>query len=659
MKRLLYISTVSMILVSYLMVMGGCSGSGKGGSEGGGSGTTVVSGKVTLSSSILSKPGLLLAQKQSLSLLGGALGKTSGISAMKTLQSGVNEKLNTAFYASTFSGATVDMYDADHPGWLFPIATGTTASDGSYTLSNMTNAAKNSDAKYRDGDSIPAGNYTLVAYSGFGLGQKPIVAVQTIVKNFDGAIPNVDFEILPSDVSPTVSYMFGASKSSDGTEIWGGANTILPANAAIQITFSMPMWRDNISSGISIDPPVLGKWSLSADWLTATFYLDPGTQMVPDQVYTVTVRGDDSDPALARATNVYGNPVKNTATGTFKAGAADSISPTVQWNSPTVIQMGELVDVTQAFRIESNEMLDVNGISLRGSPSIGVKPGVLFLGKNASGLYVYEFMLGEPLILDTSYSLTVSGGKDLSGHIMNTLTGSIRTNDAAHTPGIDPLASQEIQNMQAQVKSVFGRWVRAMNDRNLAQWQNVMSGEFYLEYDSSRGISGSTDLNRDGRFSLGEFSEMLYRQAFPQWDYCGSTISGTISPAAGDFINVVPLTMTSDFEFKLNAVSNLNAPMCTQASPRDSFYATVKYKNGSWKIVRASEGIDTRDKSINKPSLITAKLYQETWPLLSPCRDHRRRDHDENTERNGSERDHFLGCRSWGDLLCPDNFRRT
>jgi hypothetical protein len=168
--------------------------------------------------------------------------KPSNSITAKPYQQGLNNELNFAFYAPSFIGATVDMYDADHPEWLYPVATGTTASDGSYTLSSMANAAKNQGATYEDGDSIPAGSYTLVAYSGFGLGQKPTVAVQSIVKNFEGTIVNVDFEILPSDVAPAVIYMFGASKLIDdhGNDTWGNTSTPYPANAAIQVTFSMP-----------------------------------------------------------------------------------------------------------------------------------------------------------------------------------------------------------------------------------------------------------------------------------------------------------------------------------------------------------------------------------------------------------------------------------
>ncbi len=617
MKRRFGSSLWFMGLLAVLVAVAGCSGGGTGGDSTGGTGTTVVSGKVTLSSTVLGKPQLMRKVSEQARLQRFSMRGDDQLAPLPDLDALM--KLNQPLFQTAMANASVDMYDADHPEWLYPVASGSTDSNGDYTLSSMTNASRNPGATYIDGSAIPAGNYTLVAYSGFGLGQKPTVAVQSIVKNFDGQIQNVNFEVLPSDVAPEVIYMFGVKKNTDGTERWGhsasGVNASIPANSAIQLSFSMPMWRDSLAAGITISPSLSGRWSLSADWLTATYYLNPNVQMVPGQVYTVTINGDDKDSAVPRALNVYGNALKTTAVGKFRAAAADTIGPTVQWNSPTVIEMGGTVDVTQSFRIESNKPLDVNGINLRGTPSIGVKPGVLFLGKGANGLYVYEFLLGEPLKLDTSYSLVVTGGRDLAGHAINNLTGSIRTKDAANTPGIDPAASAAIQNLQAQVKAVFGKWARSANDRNIAQWQSVMSGDFYLEYDvASRGIDSTWDLNRDGRYSLGEFSRQLVTYNFPQWEYCGSTITGIISPQAGTYINVVPLTETADFEFKLTASNQVNLSRCFDAAPRESLYMTLKFKNGAWKIVHGSIGIDTRDKSITKPNLINVKLEQDAFP---------------------------------------------
>ncbi len=615
MKKQAFFIIILNIILSFSLTLSGCSGKGIGGILGfGGGGSTVVSGRVSLSGS-MGKPLAMNMMRKAAAQLGSP-NKTSARAAKPPL-TGVLSKMNALSYQQTFDFATVDMYDADHPEWLYPVASGTTDSSGYYTLSTLVNSSKNG-ASYTDGNPIPAGNYTLVAYSGFGLGQKPLVAVQSIVKSFSGGENKVYFEILDSDAAPSVVYMFGAKGQRDETGImsWGGSKVSLPANSAIPITFSMPMWRDNLKSGIKIEPPVQGKWALSADWLTATYYLDPGTTLVSGQTYTITIYGEDQ-AGQPQVTNVYGNGLKETAIGSFRAGDADSIAPTIQWNSPTVVEMGQLVNVTQSFRVESNELLDVNGITLSGTGrgpdgntyTMGAKPGVLYLGQNSSKLYVYEFMLGEPLVLSTEYTISVNGGKDLSGHVMNTLSGSITTKSIED--GIDPNASLDVKMIQAQVKSVFGKWTRAMSDRNISQWQSAMTGDFYMDYDASRGIDSTNDVNRDGRYSLNEFSTMLIHDIFPQWEFCQTKITGLIPD--GKYINYNPLTGTADFEFKLLGDSVITATMCGQAAPKDTFYATVKFSNGAWRIISASVNVDTRNRVLVNPSLLNRKLNEAAF----------------------------------------------
>ena len=357
------------------------------------------------------------------------------------------------------------------------------------------------------------------------------------------------------------------------------------------------MTRDYLSA-ISIESPdggtvPTGKWTLSADWLTASFYFDEGQMMTAGKTYKIMIYGDDDTTNHTKVVNVYGNPIAETSTCTFIAQTEDTVAPIVEWNRPTESEMSGLVDVTQPFRIESNELLDVNSLSLQSNtePGIGVKPGVLFLGKDENGKYIYEFDLGEPLQLNTYYSVTVDGGKDLAGHAMTALTGSITTYGAADTPGIDPYADSETQNLQAAVKAVFGKWVRAMSDRNLAQFQNMMSGEFYLEYDASNGMDSSHDINRDGRYSFSEFSSFM-EQNFNTWAYCGTTITGSISPTDGTSINIYALydPPQADFDFKLSASNTSNSQKCSEAAPKETLYATLQYRNATWKIVRASIG---------------------------------------------------------------------
>jgi len=592
------------LLLSLLFGAGfALTGCGGGGGGGGGSATptptpdpdpvvetTSISGKVNLSSTS-SKPvsklkTMLTAPKGKVGSKGYLAGHDAG------------SRLHAAEPKLSLTLATVYLYDSNHPEWLDPIAAALTDSSGNFTLDELINASNNDNA-YTDGDSIPAGNYTMIA-SKFdpGTGQN-LVAVQTIVNEFSGTVSGTELTAQPSDVSPEVQTMFGVKKNTDGTETWGSTDITLSKNAAIQVTFSMAMARESIVSGISISPAVDGKWAVSSDWLSATFYLADGASLTGGQTYTITVEGGTDNAVAVR--NVYGNPLETTAVGTFAVtDQADTQAPTAQMVSPTVAEIAAPIDVITPIRVGSNEPLDVNNLLLSRTadtdPSFGVKPGVMFVGKNDDGLYVYEFLLGDPLKLDTTYNATVSGGTDLAGNVMNPLTVSFST--VAATEGIDANADAVTKSAQADVKDVFGKWVRAMNDRNLAQLQSLMSGDFVMEYDTGADGIDSMDVNRDGRYSMKEFSDLL-ANAFTQWEYCGTAITGTVVG------NININASLADFQFTLDFVADKSTQDCKESGPDDAFYLVLEKINGAWQILRASEGIDTRDRTFDKRTLIS------------------------------------------------------
>lgn len=605
--------------VCLALLLAGCSSGGGGsGDTGGGTAasTTTVSGKVTLSSTLTAKPTMNKA------MLGAPLGKPgSKVYAASKSKSSQSTVLSSALFApvlnaTAFSNGTVYLYNSDHPEWLSPVASSPTGADGSYSMTKLENAASNNNA-YTDGAAIPSGNYTLLAFKsgGFdpilGATTTALVAVQTVVNKFEGTVTIPDMVAQESTALPTVSAMFGVKQNTDGTQTWGSPATNMPANAAIQVNFSAAMSRGSLTNGITISPAVSGKWSLSADWTTATFYPDAGVTLAAGTVYTITVKGSDTNPTNAVA-NVYGNALAKTAKGTFTATAVDTVAPTAIFVSPTTAQLANPVDVTVPIRIGSNKQLDVNGLTLVGNvagvSSLGAKPGVLYVGYDAaSSFYVYEFVLGSPLQLGTTYDLAVSGGKGLNGLAMNTLNASLVTANAAATTGVDATATVATQSAQASVKDVLGKWIRAFSDRNITQLQSVMSGDFYFEDPKTDPAS---DVNRDGRLSLAEFSNMLTTQAFPNWEFCGTTITGDVVGT----INVVG--DVADFEFKMVASTTNTSQQCVGSLPVDSFYATVQNLNGAWTIVRASVGIDTRTQTVSFPNLIdTLSMSQGGAPI--------------------------------------------
>ncbi|MDT8317767.1 MAG: Ig-like domain-containing protein [bacterium] len=650
-KRQMNIISTASKFAFIMLFLGACSGGSSGGVTGGIGGasgpTTKISGKVSLSSAatggVLSKPvfykadGLLMAPK-------GKPGSTSYNKSVEEIsplwkvlyETGIKTKGGIA-------DGMVYLYDAKHPEWLCPVASAETDSTGSYTLSVLKNASCNGDA-YVDGNLIPASNYTLLAYKPAGydpvntIMTDDLIAIQSVIKRYAGDVSGVDLVAQESDATPAVRAMFGISKNRDGTQTWGGSNvTGVDTNVAIQITFNMAISRSSIENAITIDPAVSGgHWAISADWLSATYYYG-SEKLKPNTTYTVTVYGEDTSDTPIK--NVYGNPLPNTSIGSFTTSpdvVTADFAPTVRIKDP--INPID-VEVTSPIRIESNKPLDINGLLLASEPSMGTQPGVIYVGKDDTASsqfkYVYEFVLGSPLKLDTSYTINVSGGKDLAGRLMNEEYHSFKTRNAATSSGINASASTFIQTVQAEVLATFGRWIRAMDDRDMAQLQSVTAGDFFMEYDVSQDYDPD-DINRDGRLSSREFASMM-DNAFLFWDGCDTTITGDILP--GKYVNVGIYQsdasgvvvfksissldgvneedLVANFAFTIGGSSAKTDQECVDSAPKDTLYVTARKINDVWMIFRASIGIDTSAKEGSFHELFTSRMLENDTVIPS------------------------------------------
>jgi len=382
-----------LLILSLMVFLTACGGGGGGGNSTPGdttpSGTTTVSGKVQLSSTAALSP-----------------------SKFAAIASG-----------SVLTDATVELYDADRPEWLYPVAitlTGTGANAGVYTLGELAHSADNGGS-YTDHDLIPTGNYTIIAYK-VVLGVGTYIAVQPYVKKFDGAITGNDLIAQDKGTQPAVLSMFGLPKNSDGT--YGSNTTPLAMNAAIQVTFNTAMARLTVLSDISIknsqNVDVQGSWKVSADLLSATFY--PTNNLTEGTVYTVTVG--------TGAKNLYGTAIAAIVTGKFKTVAQDT-TPADAIKYMPVLKTN--VPITTPIQIAADKPLDLNTFTITSSPSIGDKPAVLFAGKGSTAYpYVYEIVPAGLLQLNTDYAITVSGAKDIVGLTLTTFTFNFKT-EAVHT----------------------------------------------------------------------------------------------------------------------------------------------------------------------------------------------------------------------------------
>lgn len=592
-------SILSVVLAAALaLLLAGCGGGGGGASSSGTSAatTTTISGKVTLSSTVTGKPTMMAK------MLNKARLQKAGKGGKNKPDTNQNPSLLKALSATTLSAptslnsATIELYDADKPEWVAPVAVALSDGTGTYILDKLVNASSNLNADgtaaYVDGDPVPSGNYTVIASkydSGYG---KLFVAVQAVVKKFAGPKPGNDLVAQDSDAIPTVVSMIGLAKNADGT--YGSQTTPLPANANIQVTFSMAMARQSVIDGMSIvasgsTTPLMGKWKVAPDLTAVTFY--PTSDLAPNTVYTITVGGGKS---LKTAKNVYGKAIAADVKASFKSALKDSTPPSVTRTSPTINTPGGVsaTPITTPIRIGADEEMDITSIVVTSSPSIGDKPAIKYVGKStatadANNPYIYEIVPSSPLLLATTYTLGVSGGLDMAGNMMVGSTPISFTTEAT-SAGVTGTAT-EIE-VKLAVKDVLGKWVNAMNARNSGLLASYMSGDFFWINDTSKGNS-SEDLNRDGRLDLNEFTGML-NNWFKDLDRCGSTVTGDVATADTNVIGGIAVnSFTATMAFNLTVTpTNTTDPTCSDNGPNNTMYAVMENINQAWLMTRGSDG---------------------------------------------------------------------
>jgi len=394
-SKLISLALLSILLIACIGIAA-CSGGGGGGSTGDAPAgdTTTISGSVKLSSSVGAKPGQKYAAAAGLPL----------------------------------PGAIIKLYNADRPEWLHPVAEVLSDSSGNYILNKLTYALQNGNA-YNENAAIPAGNYTIIGqkHDSTVLPPKFYVKVQSIVKRFAGVVVGNNLEAIDAMTTspPAVLSMFGLSKNPDGT--YGSNAYPLARNAAIQITFSMPMARASVNAmSITPAPQGGGVWKMSPDLLSATFY--PASSLDAGTVYTVKI--------TIGAWSVYDKPLPAAVTGAFLSDVIDDIPPNVTNFQPATQSN---VPVTTPLQIASNEALDMNTFVVSANPSIGDRPAVLYVGKTgdvAGKPYIYEIIPAGVLQLNTLYTITVSGAKDMAGNILTALTFNFRTQTALTPPTV-------------------------------------------------------------------------------------------------------------------------------------------------------------------------------------------------------------------------------
>ena len=636
--------------ISLALILPACGGGGGGTTSGGTTtpSTTTISGKVSLSSTAGGgTTGLKARPKATLHPMlakakGGQLGK-----AMKGEPGSLGNRLSKVVQRavsnapSYLASATVDLYDADHPEWLYSIATATTDANGSFSLSTLTNASKNSEygATYTDGGSIPAGNYTLIArgkdystsavttttypyYDGdTGMAYRYIVGVQAIIKKFEGAVDfkeltGGDLEVQSSDAVPKVVSIMG--KKTDNLTVSSSTTTsttydlgTIPANSSIQITFDMSMHRVNTpTKGITLTNAdgsvVSGTWKMSPDLKTATFY--PSSTLPTASILTLTI-------SSTKTSNYYGKGLKTEIVATYTTGSEDKVKATAVATSP---ETQTNVPIYSSLKFAANEPLDINSFTVTSSPTIGDKPTVFSLGykdiKDSAYDYFYQIDTGgAPLKLDTVYDITVSGGKDLAGNEMNSVSFSFQTEATSAGVGTGATADS-----QAQVKGVLGDWIEAMNSSDLSLFGSMLTGDFSMKFKPSDDMNckdcpQAYDLNKDKNLSYDEFTKFIdgwfnMNKKIDGWTGTTDGIHLIGDIVSGSEIKVDETTWTAAFGFTMTYTKADGTTYTSTMGPGGvvgPLYCILKKANGAWLLSELSEKDSTSKIDISSLSSIT------------------------------------------------------
>jgi hypothetical protein len=658
------------LLISFTLIVSGCGGgettstttsggttttsggttttSGGTTTTSGGAQTTSVSGKVTLSSTVGGgTTGLKARPKAFLSpamakVKGKPFGKVRkgepgslGNRLSKVVQRGVSRAATAA------TSAEVYLYDADHPEWLYPVATATVSStDGSFTLDKLSYATENAayGATYTNGASIPAGSYTLIAIgkdfstsavttttypyydSVKGKAYRLIVGVQAVVKKMEGNVDlstllGKDFEVQLNDATPNVVSIMSKklkkltpTSDTSQTSVTYDMGTIA-ANAAIEVIFDMAMHRVNTPDAItfkdSSNTVVLGKWKMSPDLKVANFY--PTSNLTEGGTYTLTISSTGTS-------NYYGKGLKTDVIATFTAGTADTTAANVALITPDTQTD---VPIYTSIKFGSNEPLDVNTFTITSTPGIGDKPLVSSLGyKNVTGQYDYTYQIdtgGSPLELNTDYAVTISGGEDLAGNSMTSVTFNFKTE--ATSEGVT--AGSEVADSQAQVKGMLGDWLEAINTSDVSLFGSMMTSDFSMKYKKEdkkcTGCPQSFDLDKSKSLDYEEFLKFIedwFNQNEKIADWTGTKdglhLEGDV--VSGTEIKVDETAGTAAFGFKMTYTKDDGTAYTSigENGVIGPLYLLLKNVNGAWLLAEVSEK-DNKDKiGVTSVSSITA-----------------------------------------------------
>jgi len=223
--------------------------------------------------------------------------------------------------------------------------------------------------------------------------------------------------IVPDTTRPRVSLTVPTTTTP-------GPTTGIPANTAITAVFTENMAPASIgAASFTVTTPApgvapVGTVSYSVAAKTATFTLTPPSALVIGTTYTATITTAATDVAgNALAGNQAALPAASNYVWSFTIAAPEVVPPTITLTNPADIATN--VAVNSAVNATFSEAMDPLTIVFTVSPT-GPPLGTGLVGAVAydSALHIVTFTPSSPFTINTSYTATITGAKDLAGNAL-------------------------------------------------------------------------------------------------------------------------------------------------------------------------------------------------------------------------------------------------
>ena len=344
---------------------------------------------------------------------------TATLSGAKDLQGNTMSSLSWSFTTASSPGTPSVSSRSPAPNDIL-IATGAkvtatfntamsagTINASNFTLRNASNALVAASVSYNSSTRTA----TLTPSSPLAPGATYTVTLSGIRSSSNRSLATTSWTFTTAGVADTSAPTVAAQSPSTG-------DVGIPINTLVTATFNKPVLPSTINFVLRRGSTTVSS-AVTYDAASQTVYLDPSTSLAPGTTYTATLSG---------ARDLFGNTMTSTSWSFTTASASDSAEPTVVSRSPGSGASGTPVAWSPSATFnEDVQPNTINFVLRRGSTIVAST-----ISYDAPSRTVTLKPTGD-LAPGTTYTLTLSGARDLVGNSMDSTSWTFTTAAASDT----------------------------------------------------------------------------------------------------------------------------------------------------------------------------------------------------------------------------------